>query len=547
MSYITPLAQFSKRVQANPSTPYLHQPTNGEWTSYTWIEVDDMARRIASGLQALGLQPGDRVAILGKNSVEWLVADFAIAMAGFISVPIYSTAGSQTISYVLQHSGAKALFVGKLDKNQPLLDSLQAMAEKIPSIGFPYEGIVADQQWNDWLQQYEPLATLAEPVLEDTCTIVYTSGSTGNPKGVVLTHQNLAAAAIDAVSFYPPGKNRVLSYLPMAHITERSLVTMVSLYADVEIFFNDSLATFVDDLRYARPTMFLSVPRLWAKFQSQVLEQIPNQRLQRLLSIPVLGKRVAKKIRANLGFSDCKAFGSGTAPISPSLLQWYQRLGIDIAEGWGMTETSGGACSNQPFFKSRLGTIGVPMPSAEMKIADSGELLIRGPAITKAYYNNPEATAASFDGDWFKTGDKALCDSDGVWRIVGRVKEQFKTAKGKYVAPVPIESLLGSNANIEQSCVMGSGLPQPVALVVTNANGSASREELSQSLLSTLEATNKKLESHERLSSIVVCDEPWSIENDLLTPTMKLKRDRIEARYRDLVEKKGDKKVDWAS
>nr|WHW29796.1 putative long-chain-fatty-acid--CoA ligase [uncultured bacterium] len=543
MSSIGPLPQFRLRVQANPSAPYLHQPLNGSWTSYSWQQVDDMARRIASGLQAMGLKAGDRVAILGKNSMEWVVADFAIAMAGMVSVPIYSTAGTATIDYVLQHSGASALFVGKLDNTAALLASEQSA----PRIGFPYDGVVADHQWSDWLTEYQPLQTIAEPGFDDIYTVVYTSGSTGKPKGVVLSGRNLAAAASLGSMFFPKGCNRLLSYLPMAHITERSIVTMISLYTEAEIFFNDSLETFISDLKHAQPTVFLSVPRLWAKFQAQILSQVSDKRLQRILSIPIVGKRAAAKIREQLGFAHCQSFGSGSAPISPSLLQWYDRLGIHIAEAWGMSETSGGVVANLPFSAARLGTIGEPLPGVELKVADNGELLIRGDAIFKQYYNNPEATADSFDGDWFKTGDKAVQDQQGAWKIVGRVKEQFKTAKGKYVAPVPIECLLGANSSIEQSCVTGSGLPQPIALVVTNYKNTTTREEISQSLLSTLEATNKKLESHERLAGIVVCDEVWSIENDMLTPTLKLKRDRIEAHYSDAIRRETSDKVAWTS
>jgi long-subunit acyl-CoA synthetase (AMP-forming) len=543
MSLTGPLEQFNRRVKANPDKRYLNQPRDGAWTSYTWSEVDQMARKVATGLLSLGLSSGDRVAILAKNSMEWVATDFAIAMAGMISVPIYSTAGASTISYVLEHSGAKALMIGKLDS----YDALKQVDTKPPTIGFPYPDVVADYQWAHWLDEHKPLLETAEHKLDDVYTLVYTSGSTGKPKGVELSGRNLAAAATGTLSFYPDKTNRVISYLPMAHITERSLVTMLSVYSDLEIFFNESLATFLDDLKYTKPTLFISVPRLWSKFQSKTLEKIPDRRLQRLLSIPLIGSLVAAKLRKQLGFSYCESFGSGTAPIAPALLQWFSRLGINISEGWGMTETSGAACFNLPFESSRLGTIGGPIEGNELKIDENGELLVRGPAILKRYYNNPEATASAFDGDWFKTGDRATQQPSGAWSIIGRVKEQFKTAKGKYVAPTPIENLLGTNSYIEQSCVTGSGLPQPIALVIINEGDTTSREVLHDSLLATLEETNRQLESHERLSGIVVCDEPWSVENDLLTPTLKLKRDQIEARYNDVIARQDSEKVSWTA
>ncbi len=462
MEYVHPLVQFSNRASQHPEQVYLHQPTNGQWRSYTWRQVDTMARTIAAALQANGYQSGDRIAILGKNSMEWLIADFAIAMAGMISVPIYATAGEETIRYVLEHSDAKMIFVGKLGE----YDSLSSANPGLPTVGFPYDEVVADMQWQQWLDDHQPLTTIASPELDDTYTIVYTSGSTGQPKGVVVTGRNLSAAATAAAPTLTEPLTRWLSYLPMAHITERSLVTMLSQYANMEVFFNESLDTFVDDLAHVQPNAFITVPRLWAKFQSQIFKAMPEKRLRFLLSIPVVGSVVAKKVRAKLGFSYCTYYGSGTAPIPLSLLKWYEKLGINIVEGWGMTEVSGAASGNTPFKSERLGSIGVPFHNMEFKLGDNDELLVRGDAVAKSYYKNAQATDDAFVDGWFRTGDMARENADGSWNIIGRVKEQFKTAKGKYVSPVPIESLLEANPLVEQSCVMGSGMPMPVVAVV---------------------------------------------------------------------------------
>mgnify|MGYP000188581481 CR=1 FL=1 len=541
MTKLHPVRQFINRVASNPSAPYLHQAKSGQWQTYTWAEVDTQARKIASALQDQGYAPGDRIAILAKNSMEWIVSDIAIAMAGYISVPIYATAGESTINYVLNHSGSKAVFVGKLDDYAPL----KAANPGLPTIGYPYDKIEADHDWNDWLEKYPPLDDVCIPELEDMYTLVYTSGSTGNPKGVVLSGLNLAAAATALSDGYAEKGNRMLSYLPMAHITERSLVTMASLYMDIQIFFNESLETFLDDLKHAKVTGFITVPRLWAKFQSQILAKVPDKRLQRILSIPVVGKLFAKKLRQQLGFGDCAFYGSGTAPIPPSLLEWWQRLGVNIGEGWGMTELAGAGAGNTPCDVSRLGTIGAPFGDMEFKLADSGELLVRGSSVFKEYYNNPEATAGSFDGEWFKTGDKAVQNSNGSWSITGRVKEQFKTGKGKYVAPVPIESLLGANVYIEQCCVVGSGMPQPLALVALAEGHGQSQQLVEQSLLETLESVNGDVEGHERLDRLIVVKEPWSIENGLLTPTLKLKRTEIESAHQALVTDAKSGKVVW--
>lgn len=547
MNYVHPLTQFSARVQANPDANYLHQPIDGVWQRYTWQETDTMARRIAAGLQAQGFSQGNRIAILAKNSMEWLVADIAIAMAGMISVPIYATAGEETIRYVLEHSEAKLLFVGKLGGYQAMHRALASLPNgtPIPTVGFPYQEVEADLTWQDWLKGYSPLESIPSPELDDTYTIVYTSGSTGTPKGVVSTGRNLAAGAMGAAPGLTAKNSRWLSYLPMAHITERSLVTMLSLYKNIEVFFNESLETFVADLNYVQPTAFITVPRLWAKFQSQIFKTLPPRKLRVLLSIPIVKSIVAKKIRNTLGFSHCGYYGSGTAPIPLSLLRWYESIGINIVEGWGMTEVSGAAASNTPFISSRLGSIGVPFSNMEFKSGDDGELLVKGDAVIKQYYKNDEATAASFSEGWFKTGDKARQNPDGSWHIIGRVKEQFKTAKGKYVSPVPIESLLEANPFIEQSCVMGSGMPMPVAVIAIGERQGKSDEAIEQSLDETLTEVNQALESHERLARIIIAKEPWGIENGLLTPTLKLKRVEIEKTYDAIVDLSHSESVVW--
>lgn len=517
------------RVEASPEAPYLHQPREGQWQTYSYYDVEQQARRIATGLQDQGYAIGDRIAILAKNSAEWVIADIAIMMAGMISVPIYATAGTDTIDYVLKHSEAKALFVGKLDS----ADALSAITSSITTIGFPYPSVSSDLQWNHWLETYAPCERVAEPDPDDILTLVYTSGSTGFPKGVVLTHKNIAAGVIGANNLFESGHNSVLSYLPMAHITERSVVGMGSFYRSLEIFFNDSLETFVDDLHHAKVTLFISVPRLWLKFRSQILSVIPDEQLQLMLESGQKDAVIAQ-IRSKLGFSHCKTFGSGSAPISKELLVWFERLGIEIGEGWGMTETSGIGCSNAPFISGDLGTIGRPLQGLDMSLSDEGEILIRGDSIFEQYYLNEEATTEAFADGWFKTGDKGEFTGSRAVRIIGRVKEQFKTAKGKYVSPVPIESKLSACGLVEQACVVGSGLPQPIALIVLADNVSKNSTEVTGTLDVLLQDVNTGLEGHQKLDALLLVEDAWTIESGLLTPTLKLKRSAIEARYQRL-------------
>ena len=531
--YPGPLELLADHLRRHPDHPYLHQPVNRVWRSYTWREVDDQARRIAAGLLAQGFAPGDRVAILAKNCAEWFVVDLAIIMAGMVSVPIYTTAAAGTIRYVMEHSEARAVFLGKLDDTAPAEEGIPA---GVLRIALPYPTATADVRWEDWLRAVAPLVEVAVPEPDGIFTLVYTSGSTGTPKGVVVTHRNMAASAFHTrLRADPRPGDRVISYLPLAHIAERAVVEHTSFGQDIEVFFVESLETFADDLRHTRPAAFVSVPRLWTRFQAQILARMPDERLQFLLRLPLVGRLVAARIRRAMGLDRARLFGSGTAPIAPALLAWYHRIGISISEGWGMTETSGLSCSNQPYRLDWTGTIGQPVGCVEMRLSEEGEILIRGDAVFSAYYKAPELTAAAFVDGWFRTGDLGELRPDGAWRIIGRVKEQFKTGKGKYVSPVPIESELSACPLIEQVCVMGSGRRQPLALVVL-APGQRSRAAADTELKALLDRVNAGLESHEKLDHIVVCPEAWSIENGLLTPTLKLKRDRIEAVYAERVE-----------
>lgn len=538
---VDPLHQFLARVEANPDDIYLNQPREQQWTSYTWAQCGEMAARVASGLQAQGFQPGDRIAIYASNCMEWIVCDMGIAMAGMISVPVYATAGYNTLSYVVEHSEAKAIFYGKVG-DPSIVDQLP---EHVVKIGFNYSGLKASNSFDDWIKQYEPLEQAVHREIGDPLTLLYTSGSTGKPKGVMLTGLNFASSSHDVGEFLGE-KDRTMSYLPMAHVTERQMVEMTSLYFNIEIYFNESLDTFVEDLKHCSPTIFLSVPRLWAKFQSQILANIPDKKLQRLLKLPIIRGMVIRKLKQQLGFSDVHTFCSGSAPISADMLRWYSRLDINICEGWGMTETSGGVCANAPYDSKHIGTIGKPYSCVEMKLSDEDEILMRGDAIFTEYYRNPEETEKSFVDGWFKTGDKGRYEN-GAWQIVGRVKEQFKTAKGKYVVPVPIERALHANPEIEQCCVVGLGLPQPLALVVLGGESisEADKPGLEASLIETLNVVNSQLESHQRLQGVIVCREPWTIENELLTPTLKLKRNNIEDTYQEHYEQLGSGEIKW--
>lgn len=544
MKYRHPIQTFAERVKQHPNKDFLHQPINRKWHVTTWQQAFEKAQKVATGLLSLGLKKGDKVAILSKNCAEWFIADYAIMMAGMVSVPIYYTANTRTISQVLENSESKAAFVGKLDDFGP---AETALAGSIHKIAFPYSTIECEHQWSEWLDTKEPLAEIHQPTPEETMTLVYTSGSTGIPKGVIISYLNYSSVCETHIkSFGIRNDDRALSYLPLAHITERGVIQGPGMYAGASIYFVESLDTFLDDLKHCQPTIFISVPRLWTKFQSGVFEKLPPKKLRTLLKIPLLGNLVAKKIRKGIGIDSARLYGSGSAPISKSILQWYQTIGVDIAEGWGMTEVTGLACSNFPFNAERVGTIGLPCECVEMKLSPEGEIMIRGDAVFEGYYKNKEATDESFDDDWFKTGDKGEILENGSYQIIGRMKEEFKTSKGKYVAPAPIESMLAANPAIEQICVMGAGRKQPVAVAVLAEHLlGADKDEIRLSLKKTLEKVNADLESHQKLDCLIVADEAWSIENDFLTPTMKIRRSMLEKKYNKVIQDTINELVFW--
>ncbi|QUM87371.1 AMP-binding protein [Moritella sp. 36] len=542
----TPLDALLHWEKHRANEVYLRQPINGTFHEFTWSQVADQTKRIAQALQSLGLAPGDKIAILAKNSAEWFINDLAIMYAGYISVPIYSTANAKTINYVLDHSEAKVLFIGKLDNYQSLEGKLPA---DVITISYPYETLACQYKWNDLLDQHQPLATPAHINLEDLMSIIYTSGSTGNPKGVMITFAAFKSASQNIVSSLGiiPG-DRLLSYLPLAHITERVYIEGSSIYAgEGVVSFVESLDTFVSNIQSVEPTLFISVPRLWTRFQMGVLQKMPAHKLNFLLKIPFVNGLVRAKIKRGLGLQHARMLGCGSAAVSPSLLKWYERLGLNITEAWGMTENLAYGTFNHPFNPQKIGTIGKPGPGVDLKISEIGEILVKGDGLMTGYYKDEAQTKESFDEEgYFKTGDKGEIDSNGYVKITGRVKDIFKTSKGKYVTPVPIECKFGENPNIEQICITGTALTQPVALVVLSPEArELGQEAMTTNLEETRQHINKSLESHSRIGHIIVLKDEWTVDNGLLTPTLKFKRHELESRFKPFYEENHQDKIVW--
>jgi len=518
---------------------FMSQPVGGGVVvDYTWRQTMDQARRMAAHLQAQNLGPDAKVAILSKNCAHFIMAELAIWMAGCTTVAIFPTETAGTVRYVLEHSEAKLLFVGKLDGLDQQKDGFP---EGLPLIAFPLAPSNAYEGWDAITARTPPLTGNPQRSGSDIAMLMYTSGSTGQPKGVMHNFERITAAAIginnDTNRRIGAGtRNRMLSYLPLAHVFERAWVESASLInGNTHLYFAESLDTFIQDLHRARPIAFISVPRLWLKFQQGVFAKMPARKLERLLSIPFLGKLVGRKVLKGLGLDQAVLAGSGSAPIPGELIVWYRRLGLNLIEGYAMTEDFAYSHNSTPEINAP-GCVGVPLAGVQVRISEDGEVLIKSPGQFVGYYKRPDLDAESFTEDgFFRTGDKGERRTDGLLKLTGRVKELFKTSKGKYVAPAPIENRINASPRIETSLVSGVGRSSAYGLVVLAETvrpllkDPAFKAQVHADLEKLLADVNAELAEYERLKMLVVAPEPWTIDNGMLTPTMKIKRSRIES------------------
>jgi len=545
-----PLQRFYRWERERANRIFLSQPMGGSLRDWTWAEAASEVRRIAAYLRAQNWPTGSNVAILSKNCAWWIMADLAIWMAGHVTVPIYPSLRPQTIRQILEQSGARACFLGPTDDPE----AFHAIPQRVSVMRFPNAPAGPGPNWNILILGCDPLTGYPARAGGELATIFYTSGTTGAPKGVMqtfLAFTFLARGLVQGLDL--PEEGSILSYLPLAHILERGGEELPAILLGWRVFFTAGPDTFLADLRRARPTaIFLSVPRLLLKFQQGVCEKIPAKTLDLLLRIPLVRSLVGKRVLKQLGLDKVAYAACGGAPLPPELLRWYRKLGLDLLEGYGLTE---GMITHLTRPENvREGYVGPPLEGVEARRSEQAELLLKSPMNMRGYFGDPVSTAEAFTPDGFLlTGDLVDIEPDGQMRIVGRIKEQFKTSKGKYVAPSPIEMKLAVHPDIESCCLMGSGLPNPMAVAVLSAEARqrcadpAMRQALEDSLALQLLQINDQLELHERVMFIAVVDGPWSVSNGLMTPTLKLRRAPLEERYREHVEvwKSQQRRVVW--
>ena len=531
-----PNEMILKWAEERPNEVYLKQIINREFVEFTYADVADKALRLVSALRALGAKPGDKVALISKNCAEWFICDLAMMLGDYISVPIFPTAGSDTIEYCLNHSGSQHIIVGKLDDNEAVIEAMKAIPN-IVSIALPYSSAPKCQyEYQELIKQYPPTTERAQHHDDKLMSLVYTSGTSGQPKGAMLTYGAFTWSVqqlIDLIQI--EDEDRLFSYLPLAHITERVYIFGTSIQGGVQTAFPESLDTFIEDVRMHRPTFFISVPRLWTLFQQRILDKLPQRKLNLLLKIPFVNSIVKRKIADGLGLDKARILGCGSAPVSPSLLSWYHQVGLNITEAWGMTESFAYSTINYPFRADKIGTVGNAGLGVQIKIAEDGEILVLSKGLFAGYYNNDIATKESFDNEgWLHTGDIGSIDSDGYLSIQGRKKDTFKTAKGKFVAPVPIEKKLFEYSRVEMMCMIGLGLPAPILLVVPHAFPHFDRSRYERTTEKIIKRINSEVETHEQIKGVLMIKEPWSIANGVLTPTLKIKRHVLEKKYHEI-------------
>lgn len=559
---------------------------NGEWVKTSTAEYINEANKISRGLLKLGIKPGDKIALITTNSrTEWAVMDMGLSQIGVVSVPVYPSISSDDYDYIFNTAEVKYCFLS----DKELLDKVNKIKSKVPSLQgiFTFDEIDGTANWKEVLDLGKEEATqnevesIAKTIAPDhLATIIFTSGTTGQPKGVMLTHDNIISNILASVERIPCRKSldvkhtKALSFLPICHIFERMLFYLFQ-YNGFSIYFAESIDKMGENIKEVKPNYMTVVPRLLEKVYDKIYDKgVSGGGLKSKIFLWALSLNEAKKgvskpsglkeiIADKLVFSKWReglggqivTLVSGSAALSERLNKIFQNAGIPILEGYGLTETSP-VISVNSFEKIKIGTVGIPLKNLDVKIQPDGEITVKGPNVFQGYYKNEELTQEAFTEDgYFKTGDIGIIDEEGFLKITDRKKEMFKTSGGKYIAPQTIENSAKASKFIEQIMVVGDGEKMPCALVQPDFNFAvawaqrhhinigttpeeiASSPELKVRIEKEIEAINQKLGNWEKIKKIELTPEIWSIENGLLTPTMKLKRKIIKERYIDLYNK----------
>jgi long-chain acyl-CoA synthetase len=507
---------------------WLRDRTGDEFTEWTWASARAEINAAAAWFEARYGASKNNIALLSRNRAHWFLADLAIIGSGNVTVPLFTTLAASSAEYIFEITEARVLVLGEAENwgsvQAVLPDSTEIICLPGVEIGAPHT------RWEDIVAESADLEPRHKAQADDLISIVFTSGTTGVPKGVMQTHGSFIAPMQRGIdNFGLRQRPRYLSYLPLTHIAERQLVEVQSILNGGSVTFNESFDTLLRDMVDTRPNYFFGPPRVWELLQQGVLAKFGSQEaLEAALAADPEG--VGLGVRTTLGLDDVDYMLTAAAPIPPALIEWYEKLGMHLMEGFGQTEIMAVA-GNLPD-RRRIGSIGQLVDGVEVQFSEDGELLFKAPGAAVGYYKMPDKTAETFVDGWVHTGDKGYMDDDGFIFLTGRVKDYFKTMTGKYVAPTPIENLFAENEWTEQICLIGRGYSKTAMVcVLSEIARQQDRDTIGKALLKRAAAVNEAIEKHERIGAVIVSAEPWTIENELLTPTMKIRRDEIDKRY----------------
>lgn len=578
--------RFRQLVERQPDRVALRSSQDGDWRTISWRDYGVAVAETAAGLIELGIEPGDRVAIAAANRPEWQIADLAILSVGGVSVPIYPTSSSSQVEYVLANSATRVCFVDDAEQLAKVLlhlselPDLERLVVLGGSAGFDRPGLVmslAELRESGDPSAVDERAAAIDP--DDLATLVYTSGTTGPPKGVRISHANLTWT-IDAVEqmIGLHNSDRMLSYLPLSHIAERLTSHFGMIAAGGETWFARSLATVPEDLRVCRPTIFMAVPRVWQKLHDAILDQLDVRPVDlgpvlewaaketedagrsRRSPVNMVGSRaravaahtLARLVRRRLGLDRARLLVSAAAPIHADLLRWFDGIGLPIAEVYGQTEDCGPATINPPD-AIRIGSVGRPIPGLEVSVADDGELLLRGGSVCRGYHELPDETGNLIDDEgWMHSGDLGRVDADGYVWLTGRKKDLIINAAGKNISPSQIETRFSMEPLIGQAVVVGDGRRYLTALLSLDADAAAEwardhgtfnemaelgrHEGVRREIEAAVQRVNREHAPVEQIKYWRLLPEQLSVDNGELTPTLKVKREVITERHADLIE-----------
>ncbi len=533
MQYSTLTEQARHWASTQPDQIWMRDLVESSSVDYPWGATVAEIDRVASWLE-LAFGQGERMALLSKNRAHWIMADLAVINSGNVAVPLFTTHAQATAEYILSFTEAKVLFLGETENWSSVKTVLP---EGCLLVTLP--GVACDlphKKWEELVADAPSEQSKYEPHPDDIISLVFTSGTTGLPKGVIQTHAtNLIPMRRCQYLFTQREQPRWFSYLPLSHIAERQIVEFSSVNTGGEIWFNESLETLARDLPRCRPHIFFGPPRVWEQLRQSVTAKFGGaEALAQALANDPAG--VQTLVTTALGLDQVEYCLTAAAPTPPPLIQWWDDVGVRLCEGFGQTEAMGLIITDPA--DRRIGSIGKPAGEVEVKIGDNDEMLIKAEGCTPGYYNRPEKTAELWQDGWLHTGDKVRIDQDGFIFITGRVKDYFKTIQGKFVAPPPIEGLFAENPHSEQQCLLGRGYSKTVMITVLNEPArQLPKEEIEAAAVATVESINAQIEKHARIGAVIFSQKPWTIENEILTPTMKIRREQIENKFGEKAER----------